>query len=199
VKLFIAQKRKSALRTVSGDDDRFEVLVKDGDKLKHIGSGEPTVVEITMSQTDESLHLENIKVACHFSSLGLSPRLEYQLMLEAYSAQRNGDYRKALIEATTALEICLTNRAKQEFTKQNISFGEGLLNKFRTLSGRFELLRLLSIELPNTNYKALIIEPRNGVIRKADPVSEPQAKQVINQVEQLLQLFSPQVSEGVKT
>jgi hypothetical protein len=104
VNLFMAQKRKSGARILSGGEDRFELLINDGYNPKHIGCGDPTVVEIQMSETDESLHLETIKQACQLSSLGLSPRLEYQLMLEAYSARRNGDYRKALIEAATALE-----------------------------------------------------------------------------------------------
>jgi hypothetical protein len=36
------------------------------------------------------------------------------------------------------------------------------------------------------------------VIHKANPVSESLATQIINEVAQLLQLFSPQISDDVK-
>jgi len=57
------------------------------------------------------------------------------MLLEAYAARKNEDYRKAIIEAATALEICLTARISEEFDTLRISFGEQLLQKFRMPRG----------------------------------------------------------------
>lgn len=193
--LLTAPNTKSHASIVSSRTDRIELLSDDGQGLKPIRSGEPTLVEIYMSSTDESLHFEALKQICQLSSLGLSPCLEYRLMLEAYHARRKPDYRKAVIEAATALEISLTNRALKEFTSQNISFGKKLLNKFRTLNGKFELLRILSIEFPDKDYLNLIVNPRNIALHRGDFLGETLADQVINEVEQLLQLFSPKLHQ----
>lgn len=182
-------------RSASNRTDRIELLADDGHELRLIQSDEPRVFTIYMSETDDSLHLENLKEACRLSSLGVSPRLEYQLMLEAYSARRNADYRKAIIEAATALEVSLTKRALEEFRTLKISFGTKLLKKFRTLNGRLELVRLLSIPFPDKNYKRLIVDPRNDVAHEADFPGETLAVQVIAEVEQLLRVFSPQLNQ----
>jgi hypothetical protein len=122
------------------------------------------------------------------------------LLLEAYHARRNGDYRKAIIEAATALEICLSNCAKRELSTQGISFGAELLRrKFRMLSGRFELVRLLGIALPQKDYDKLIVKPRNEVIHLADFPSNSLSNRVIAEVEELLRLLSPQLHEDVKS
>ena len=119
-----------------------ELLTHDSTNLRHIGNASPQTIFLEMGGADESLHLEQFREASRIASLGMGPRLEYRLMLEAYSARRNADYRKAIIEAATGLEICLTNRISEEFKKQSIHFGDGLLDKFRTLGGRFDLIRL---------------------------------------------------------
>lgn len=195
VTLFTPQ-NTSRVRTIGEGTGPIELLIHDGDELRHVARNKPIMIEVYMSQADETLHLNKLREACRLCSLGLSPRLEYQLMVEAYSAQRDGDYRKAVIEAATALEVSLTARALEEFKKQNISFGKGLLKKFRTLNGRFELVRLLSIPLPDKDYVKLIINPRNDVIHQADFPGEDLADQIISEVNQLLRLLSPQLHQG---
>lgn len=148
-----------------------------------------------MSGADESLHLEQFKQAAQLSSNFFKPRLHYRMLLESYAARRNEDYRKAIIEAAAALEICLTMRIIEEFNTQNISFGEKLLQKFRMLGGRFELARLLGINLPDKDYVSLVMTPRNEVIHRASFPDKQLANQVITEVEELLHLFSPQLYE----
>jgi hypothetical protein len=149
-----------------------------------------------MSAVDESLHLEQFREAAQLASKVLQPRLHYRMLLEAYSARRTEDYRKAIIEAATALEICLTMRILDEFNAQGISFGEKLLQKFRMLGGRFELVKLLDISLPDKDYSTLVINPRNEVIHRASFPDKQLANQVIAEVEELLHLFSPQLYEN---
>src|SRR4030042_1841074 len=132
---------------VSGGDGPawLELLFEEDSGLKHIPRITPTSITVEMGGVDESLHIEQLREVAQLASSGLYPRLQYRMLLEAYSARRNEDYRKAIIEGATALEVCLTARILEEFDTQGISFGEKLLQKFRMLGGRFELIRLLGI------------------------------------------------------
>ncbi len=181
VVLLTTQNTRSAIE--GGDcSDRLELLEAKGGGFSHISRKQSEPIVVTLSDTDESLHLEDLKEACRLASLQLAPRLEYAMLLEAYSARQNADYRKAIIEAATALEICLTGRIREEFETQGISFGEGLLKKFRMLGGSLELIRLLSIPLPDKDYVDLILNPRNKVIHKAIFPGKILANQVLSEV-----------------
>ena len=183
---------------VSGGDGlgRLELLFNDDSSgLKRISDNSPTEITIETSDIDESLHWEQFREAAQLASQLLPPRLHYRMLLESYSALKNEDYRKAIIEAATALEICLTMRIIEEFNTQSISFGEKLLQKFRMLGGRFELVRLLEIDLPDKDYVALVMNPRNDVIHRASFPDQKLANKVIKEVEELLHLFSPQLYE----
>ena len=59
------------------------------------------------------------------------------------------------------------------------------------LSGKFELIRLLDIQIPDKNYTELILYPRNQVIHKAIYPDAKLANQVIREVEEILKRFSP--------
>jgi hypothetical protein len=183
---------------VSGGDGPgwLELLFEEDSGLKHISRSTSTLITIETGGADESLHLKQLREAAQLASRGLHPRLQYRMLLEAYSAQRNEDYRKAIIEGATALEVCLTARILEEFDTQGISFGEKLLQKFRMLGGRFELIRMLGISLPERDYATLVVNPRNDVVHRAEFPNKALANQVITEVKELLQLFSPQIHEN---
>ncbi len=184
---------------VTGNDGpgRIELLINENDELRHISRKISQSFTIEISRNDETLHLEQLSEAARLSSHGFLPRFEYRLLLEAYAARKREDYRKAIIEAATALEICLTARIMKEFETQRVSFGEKLLDKFRMLGGRFELVRILGISLPDKDYKSLVINPRNDVIHRADFPEKALANQVISEVRELLLLLSPQFYQDV--
>jgi hypothetical protein len=171
----------------------LELLFNDDTTLRHISKESATTVKIRLYGKEEALHLSEFGEAARLSSQGLQPRLEYRMLLEAYTARKNQDFRKAIIEAANALEICLTSRILKEFASQGVAFGEKLLQKFRMLGGRFELVRILGISLPEKDYVNLVINPRNDVIHRASFPDERLANQVISEVVELLQLFSPQL------
>lgn len=175
---------------------RLDLLSNDESGLKHISRTSRTPIIIEMCSADVSLHPQQFTMAAQLASDGLQPRLHYRMLLESYNARRNEDYRKAIIEAATAVEACLTIRIMEEFTSLGIAFGEKMLQKFRMLGGRFELIRLLGVTLPEKDYSTLIINPRNEVIHRASFPDKRMANQVINEVEELLILFSPQLYEN---
>jgi len=192
--VILLTKQNTYSRVTGGDhSDHLELLINGEEGLKSIHRTNKPVITVQISDVDHALHFEHFKKAADLSSKNYSPRLEYQMLLQAYLAQEDGDYRKAIIEASSALEISITSRIMEEFQSQRISFGLKLLEKYRMLGGRFELVRVLGIPLPVKDYKKLVIGPRNDVIHKAKFPEQKIANQVITEVEELLQLFSPKI------
>lgn len=195
VRLLTTQHTKG--RTSAGKGSGWlELRLEENFSSKRISNSLPLQITVEVARDEECLHLEQLKQASQLASSGLQPHLHYRMLLEAYSARRNKDYRKAIIEGATALEVCLTARILEEFDMQGISFGEKLMQKFRMLSGLFELTRLLGINLPEKDYLTLVINPRNNVIHRAAFPDKALANQVITEVEELLHLFSPQLHEN---
>lgn len=115
--------------------------------------------------------------------------LHYELLLSAYDELEKENYRKSVVDATTSLETLLTQRISKEFINQNITFGEKLLKKYTMISGKFELLKVLNVTVPTTDYKSKILEPRNKAIHGGNPLNEQTARTVISEVEKYLNVF----------
>ncbi len=176
---------------VHHDGKGLELLIADDNGLKHVSDKRPHRMSVVMSDKDESLHHHQLNEIAHYSSRLIEPKFEYKILLEAYHAQSELDHRKAIIEAANALEICLTSAIMEELNKQNIKFGDKLLQKYRMLGGRFELIKLLEIDIPDKNYEELIIRPRNNVVHRGYYPSRQLSYKVVSEVEELLRIFSP--------
>lgn len=193
--LLTKQNTKNRIVSNKGGHSGLELLHDNGKKLNFIQSKNFESIQILLDSDDESLHYEQFTKASHLSSNNLKPRLEYQLLLEAYFARLKDDYRKVIIEGASALEVCLTSRIQEEFDRQGIIFGKKLLDKFRMLSGRFELVRILGINLPDIDYQTVIINPRNDVVHRASYPDRETAYLFIKEVEDLIYLLTPQLHE----
>jgi hypothetical protein len=194
VKIFTTQSTRRGVYVRQGPG-RIELYTNEEARLRHVSDARAIEIMVNVHGQDEALRINQFMEASRLASSNLSPRLEYRILLEAYAARKNADYRKAIIEAATALEICLTACIMEELNAQGVAFGEQLLQKFRMLGGRFELARMIGISFPQKDYVALVINPRNDVIHRAGFPSEAMANQVISEVEELLRLFSPRVHQ----
>lgn len=154
---------------------------------------EPTT--IFLSDHKDSLGPDQFLLVCKLCSELKTPAIEYRIMLEAYRALRVDDHRKAIIESATVAELVLTKIIQAELAKASIAFAGKLLQKFQMLHGRFELARLIGIQLPPKDYKKTVIEPRNNVVHRANFSSRAEALMVVAAVEELLTLFSPDIAE----
>lgn len=181
---------------VGDSPHNLELLQDNENKLNRISCSYQQHIEMEIGGDDESLHYEQFVEASRLSSKLLNPRLEYQILLDAYIARRNHDYRKVIIEGASALEVSLTTRIQEEFDYQKINFGKKLLDKFRMLSGRFELARVLGIELPDKDYNSIIINTRNDVVHRASYPDRKTAELFIKEVENLINLLTPQIYDN---
>lgn len=153
-------------------------------------------VEITVSDRVSHLNPLQLSEICKYCSSAQQPALAYRIILEAYRAFSAGDYRKAVIEAATAAEIVLGQEIKSTLVKTKVSYADQLLKKYRMLSGRFELAKMVGLGLPELDYKTLLIEPRNEIVHKADFANAKIALSAIGAVDELLACISPFMGEN---
>lgn len=181
---------------ITSNQSNIEIYRSDANQLKRIPNedGRVTKINVTVG-VDESLTIKNLKKSAKLASHECHPTLEYKMLLEAYEALRIKDYRKTIIEGAIAVETSLTTRIQEEFDNQGIRFGKKLLNRFRNLGGRFELARMLDIDIPEKDYVKLIMNPRNDVVHRALFPSKKLTNKFLTEVENLLNTLTPQFYE----
>ncbi|MBQ6293766.1 MAG: hypothetical protein IJK77_07865 [Lachnospiraceae bacterium] len=134
---------------------------------------------------------KNILNAIAFADSGKELLLEYQMLLSAYEARRQNQNRRAILDACSAMEITLVDEINQYC--QSIGLPpEILINKYRYLGERIDLLKTLDNGFPNEDYKALVINPRNAVMHnKTVFPSDEVTDKLISCVEGFLGHFHP--------
>jgi hypothetical protein len=197
IQLFTTQYTMGERNIVIDQYENLTLFKSQNDKFEVISNLQYDSLTIEIGGKDTSVHLEHLQEACRLASLLAEPRLEYALLLDAYSAHAVGDYRKAIIESAASLEIGLTSRIIQEFKPRNIDFGEHLLNKYKTLGGRLELAQILKIIQPDPDYRMLIVGKRNSVIHDGVAPDRKTAKAALEKVSTLLNLLSPIIHQTI--
>ncbi len=191
VRLLTSQITRLHINTFNGYENALSLFSNSESTLNYISAHRTTCLRGSLADAKNDLTLKKLQECCRLASSGYEPKLEYKLLLEADNARNNNDYRKAIIEAATALEVSLTKKLLDEFLAKNISFGNELLKKFRMLGGKFTLCKIVGIQLPTNDYEKMIIEPRNNVIHKSVFPDRQDANKVISEVEKYLHAFSP--------
>ena len=151
----------------------------------------PSEISITMRDDQTTLTKKQFKKICTWISENKELSIEFLIQLEAYSAHKNKDYRKAIIETAVASEIAITKAIQEYFSAKNISYSDDLIKKFRMLGGRIELANILGIVLPKTDLSKLLVEPRNDVIHKAKFANQSVSMSAIQITDEILKLYNP--------
>lgn len=156
---------------------------------KYIENKQPYVLYANFYNDKVFASSEDIKQAIAFASSGKELILEYQMLLSAYKAQKNNKNRQAIIDACSAIEICLTNWIKNFANKKGFNF-EILTDKYRSLGERFKLVSRLDPSFPSLDFNNIIIKPRNNVAHNRDiyPSNECTVK-LIEMVENYLNYY----------
>lgn len=126
-----------------------------------------------------------INQAIEYTNKEKKPNYSLVLLRDAISHQNDQDFRRTILDATTAIEIAFTNRIIKEFIKQGIEesdFRNSILKKFHSLSGRVELLESLKIKLPipKKTYKEFLSNIRNRAIHAGYNPSKEETSKVIS-------------------
>ena len=88
----------------------------------------------------------------------------YTLMLAAYHACDNEDYRSPIILAGTAMEIAIVDRIKRYCNEESID--TNTIFPIGELGKKFRKLKELKIPIPIENYQNDLLDIRNNVVHK---------------------------------
>ena len=108
-----------------------------------------------------------IKEAIFFANSGKELLTEYQMLLSAYEARRQNENRRAILDACAAMEITIVKQI-ENFCDSKGFPSEIIIKKYLYLGDRIKLLRELYKDVPNENYKELVVEPRNALMHNKD-------------------------------
>ena len=76
---------------------------------KYVDNQQPQVFHVHFHADSDFASSKEIKQAIEFASSRKELFLEYQMLLSAYDARKEGENRQAIIDACSAVEICLVN------------------------------------------------------------------------------------------
>lgn len=141
-------------------------------------------------ESNNGINFDILVKALNYAS-NIDIALEYKLLLNSYSSFENNDFRSAIIEATSSLEISLSNKILSTLTSINFPEPNKLLKKYKMAGGKFELATILHILLPTQDYKEKILTPRNKVIHNGIFIDKETTLTAIKEVEKYLDAFSP--------
>lgn len=111
----------------------------------------------------------------------------YHLLLDAYHAFKNSDFRSAITLGGIALEHCILGKIKNH-AKENgiiISYPIGELGK------KFDTLKDLNIKIPIQNYKDYILKLRNAVLHEGIQVEEYEAYKYLKNCRTIIDEYEP--------
>lgn len=155
--------RQGTIRPFDGGDSpgRIEMLRDDHDRSEHITIKSHTVLTIYMPDMNTALCARDFRRAARWAGCDRPIALEYILLLEAYCARKSGDYRSAVLQTGTAVEVALVGAIRRKCKRSHIEFGDALIAKYNALGGKFALAKLLAINLQATDYESQIVRLRN--------------------------------------
>lgn len=130
-----------------------------------------------------------IKEAIEYASSGKELLLEYEMLLSAYKDQETNRNRQAIIDGSSAVELCLVKVIKKYCVEKSID-PQILLSKYRSLGDRFKLVTKIDETLPKRDYQKTIVAPRNNVAHTNEvKPSDETVGHFINSVEEVMKHY----------
>lgn len=117
----------------------------------------------TLYSEDCFISDEQMVQAIAFAASGKELLLEYQMLLSAYEARKKGQNRQAIVDACSAVEICVVNKIRDYCLQYKIRV-EPYLRKHRSLGDRLHCIARFDSTFPIKDYDKIIVNPRNKVV-----------------------------------
>jgi hypothetical protein len=138
------------------------------------------------------LSLEQFSQAAELASLNAETKLQYKMLLRAFRATRECDWRSAVVEGACAVEASLADRAQSELRaagRESIS----LMKDFRGLTRLVSLARVLGIHLPDVDLKTDVIQLRNDVVHRGISPQRSDALKLLQTAERVISNVTPEM------
>ena len=142
---------------------------------------------VTVPNTNSFVSEAQVDEALQFAASGKELHLEYQMLLSSYRARKECQNRQAIIDACSAVELCLDAYLINNLQKLDLTPSE---YDNKSLGSKFDLVKSIDKSFPKEDQQALIVKPRNDVAhnREVNP-SDRTTDALISCVERCLQHF----------
>ena len=156
---------------------------------RYIHNSKEMMIYIRIPDSNSFASEKTIQNAISFAGSDKELLLEYQMMLSAYEARQQNQNRRAILDACSAMELVLVNQIEQYCTSIGLH-SNVLLEKYRYLGDRIDLLEKIGIGFPKQKYKDLVITPRNMLMHnKSVYPTDETTDTLIDCVEAFLKYF----------
>lgn len=150
-------------------------------------------VKFMLIDHENYLTYEQIEKAISFASKGKELLLEYQMLHASYEARHNLNNRQAIIDACSAMEICLTNIINNYCICHGIDKSI-IFEKYRSLWDKVYLLNKIDSSFDNTinvgQIKSNVIELRNAVAHNKNiSPNYMETRSLMEKVEEVLKYY----------
>ena len=197
VQYIVLQTKQNTWKAIAIENNAANLRIfhtEDG-RLQFASSGRNVMLTISVPSESHFATNAQLQQAALLASQGVRPRLQYRLLLEAYRARTEQDWRKVVWDAASALECCLVESITDTLQKVKSIDGPRLLNSYQGLTRLLELAKILHLEIPPTNLKKSVIDPRNSVAHKARFTSSDVAITALSECDSLIRNLTPQLWE----
>lgn len=176
--------KQASYRTVFDEANFSRVEFVDNKRL--VSNNYAASISVTLYPVNSFASYEQTQSAVSFASGTKELHLEYQMILSAYEAKNHGQNRRVILDACSALELCLVNKIKEFCSSKGIS-EDILLDKYRYLSDRFDLVKRINPSVVTDVSKKQIISLRNDVMHnKTLSPSNEETDALLVEVEKVL-------------
>ena len=145
-----------------------------------------------LDKIEDYLTRDDIEQILNTIDISKQLKPEYRLYLKALMEINAGHTRYAILEATTACELCITGVIRTHCEELGINGNALCQALFRSLGDRFDLLKYLGITLATPDPNKEIVKPRNDLFhnRTVTPALKD-CNNVLNAIRKYLDLYIP--------
>ncbi|MCI1822460.1 MAG: hypothetical protein LKI76_00795 [Megasphaera sp.] len=187
--VIILRKKGSNLATssVSNVNEGIEIFKYDGKDYQRINNIHTFNICASIKNDDEYIGRDELFDILAKIDVNKKIKIEYQMLTDAYLARNHKNYRYALIQALTAIELSLNRMIYEHFDQSATDMN---------LGDKFKFLRVHDVCFPTKNPEQKIVHVRNVIFHVKDiNVSIDQLNKTLGIVEKYLSTFSPDYFE----
>lgn len=153
-------------------------------------------ITVFVSQIEKYLIPDEIRQILATIDVSKNLKNEYNMYLNAIIELNKRNTRFAILEATTAVELCVIQKIHERCNELGIN-GKGLSDMFyRSLGDRFNMLNHLKIELATDDPKNEIVKPRNNLFHNRTLIpTVKESLDILEAVKAYLDAYIPNMYE----
>ncbi len=172
----------------------FEIVK--GQPLRGVRNSRSTEpIKLRLLSAKEAYTLQMAQELFAFTGDTKEIALAYELLITAYRALEQNDFRSAVMLGGSALEQAILRRMRQEYTSNKKFKREKSKTVYSTLNGRFRWLVEKMVPIPIADYKRTIVDVRNDAVHDGICPTYDATKLCLENCKVLIEIYNPHVLE----